>query len=174
MSSQVLTNGSNRVKHLDWMADLIISSSEAVVKVLHKRYVKVWNNREWPDAWKKPEMVVLHKAGSSNECSSYRTSALLCHASKIMLIIILERIKKKIEEEQADDQSAYRKGRGAAEMLCCIHVLIEKTHSDQACYILVVSHWFKVCTLIKHQWSVGMENNSTPRGQSWWGLVEMK
>jgi hypothetical protein len=133
MSSQVLTNGSNRVKHLDWIADLIISSSEAVVKVLHKRYVKVWNNRE---------MVVLHKAGSTNECSNYRTIALLCHASKIMLIIILERIKKKIEEEQADDQSAYRKGRGAAEMLCCIHVLIEETHtmSDQACYILVVSH----------------------------------
>jgi hypothetical protein len=123
-------------------ADLIIFSGEAAVKVLHKLCVKVWNNSEWPDAWKKLEMVVLYKAGSTKECSNYRTIALICHASKIMLIIILERIRKKIEEEQPDEQSAYRKGRGTADMLCCIQVLIEKTlaMSDQACYILFIDY----------------------------------
>ena len=53
-------------------ADLIIFSGEAAVKVLHKLCVKVWNNSEWPDAWKKLEMVVLYKAGSTKECN-YRS-----------------------------------------------------------------------------------------------------
>jgi len=40
------------------------------------------------------------KAGSSKkECGNYRTIALISHASKVLLIIILKRMRKKGVEE---------------------------------------------------------------------------
>ena len=45
-------------------------------------------------------------------CANYRTTALVSHASKILLRIILERIRVKTETEIADEQAGFRQGRG--------------------------------------------------------------
>ena len=48
-------------------------------------------------------------------CENYRTIALVSHASKILLRIILERIRVKTETEIADEQAGFRQGRGTRE-----------------------------------------------------------
>ena len=56
--------------------------------------------------------VLLLRNGSSDlkgdlkQCANYRTIALVSHASKILLRIILERIRVKTETEIADEQAA--------------------------------------------------------------------
>ena len=72
------------------------------------------------------EFVVLFKAGDRKQCSNYRTIALISHTSKILLLIIVNRLKRKLEFEQPEEQAAYRKGRGTRDMLVCLQVLIEK------------------------------------------------
>ena len=62
----------------------------------------------------------------TEECGNYRTIALLSHTSKILLYIILQRLKAKIEFELADEQAGFREKRSAADMLCSLQVLIEK------------------------------------------------
>ena len=49
--------------------------------------------------------------GDLNQCANYRTIALVSHTSKILLRIILERIRIKIETEIADKQAGFRQGR---------------------------------------------------------------
>ena len=71
-------------------------------------------------------IVVIYKAGNSKECSNYRTIALISHASKILLQILLNRMRKKIEMELPDEQAGFRPGRITADMLVIIQVLIEK------------------------------------------------
>ena len=61
------------------------------------------------------------------DCSNYRTIALISHASKLLLIILLNRIRQKFENELPDEQAGFRRGRGTADMLCCIQNVIEKT-----------------------------------------------
>ena len=61
------------------------------------------------------------------DCSNYQTIALLGHASKILLIILLNRLRQKFEDELPDEQAGFRRGRGTADMLCCIQNVIEKT-----------------------------------------------
>jgi len=46
----------------------------------------------------------LRKAINLKQCANYRTVALVSHASKILLRIILERIQVKTETEIADEQ----------------------------------------------------------------------
>ena len=81
---------------------------------------------EWPKEWKQQEFVVLHKSGDKKECSNYRTIALISHISKILLYIILKRLKLKMEFEISEEQAGFRQGRGTADMLCALQILIEK------------------------------------------------
>ena len=94
--------------------------------MLHRLCISIWETCHWPEDWKIQEFVVLFKSGDPKLCSSYRTIALISHTSKILLQIIVDRLKRKLELEQPDEQAAYRKGRGTRDMLVCLQVLIEK------------------------------------------------
>ena len=59
------------------------------VKVLHSIWQQIWKIRQWPQDWKRSVFILLPKKGSAKECSNYRTIALISHASKIMLKILL-------------------------------------------------------------------------------------
>jgi len=48
------------------------------------------------------------------QCTNYRTIAVVSHAIKILLRIILERIQVKTETEIAAKQAGFRQGRGQA------------------------------------------------------------
>jgi len=56
--------------------------------------------------------ITLPKKGDPKHCENYRTIALVSHASKILLRIILVRIRVKTETEIADEQAGFRQGRG--------------------------------------------------------------
>ena len=72
-------------------AELIQYSGKSAIKGLHILCRKIWNTEKWPDEWKNQEFVVIHKSGSTKDCRNYRTRALICHASKSLLPIILNR-----------------------------------------------------------------------------------
>jgi len=50
--------------------------------------------------------------GDLKQCANYRTIALVSHASKILLWIVLERIQVKTEMEIADKQAGFDKEGG--------------------------------------------------------------
>ena len=53
------------------------------------------------------------KKGDANECSNYRTIALISHASNVMLKILQGRLQKYMNQEVPDIQAGFRKGRGS-------------------------------------------------------------
>ena len=108
-------------------AELIRNSGPASIRVLLKLCTQIWSSLSWPDAWKKQEIVMIHKSGNTKECTNHRTISLLSHASKVLLIIILKRMRAKIEHELPDEQAGFRRGRGTADMLVALQILIEKT-----------------------------------------------
>ena len=106
--------------------ELIRNAGPSSMRAQHTLCKKIWESGDWPDIWKSQEFVVIYKAGNSKECSNYRTIALISHASKILLQILLNRMRKKIEMELPDEQAGFRPGRSTADMLVIIQVLIEK------------------------------------------------
>ena len=65
-------------------------------------------------------------SGNTKDCNNYRSIVLICHASKIMLIIILNRLKAKIEQELSEYQAGFRSYRSTYDMLFNVQILIEK------------------------------------------------
>ena len=62
------------------------------------------------------EKVSFHsnpkKKGNAKECSNYHTTALVSHASKVMLKILQVRLQQYVNSELPDVQAGFRKSRG--------------------------------------------------------------
>ena len=51
------------------------------VKVLHSICQQIWKMQQWPWDWKSSVFIPIPKKGNAEECSNYRTIALISHAS---------------------------------------------------------------------------------------------
>ena len=52
------------------------------VKVLHSICQQIWKTQQWPQGWKRSVFIPIPKKGNAEECSNYRTIALIAHTSK--------------------------------------------------------------------------------------------
>ena len=74
---------------------------------MHSICVAIWETDEWPEEWTFFTFIPFPKKGGLKQCENYRTIALVSHASKILIWIILERIRVKTETEIADGQAGF-------------------------------------------------------------------
>ena len=70
------------------------------------------------------EKVSFHS--SPEECSNYRTIALISHASTVMLKILQGRLQKYMNCELPVVQADFRKGRGTRDQIANIRWIIKK------------------------------------------------
>ena len=79
------------------------------VKVLHSICQHIWKTQQWPQDWKMSVFIPIPKKGNAKECSNYRTSALISHASKAMLKILQARLQQYMNRELPDGQTGFKK-----------------------------------------------------------------
>ena len=75
--------------------------------------------------------IPVPKKGNAKECSNYRTTALISHASKVMLKILQARIQQYVNHELPDVQAGFRKGRGTRDQFANIRWIIKKAREFQ-------------------------------------------
>ena len=104
---------------------------DEVVKVLHSICQQIWKTQQWPQDWKRSAFIPIPKQGNPKECSNYRTTALISHASKLMLKILQARLQQYVNRELPDVQAGFRKGRGTRDQIANIRWIIEKAREFQ-------------------------------------------
>ena len=52
-----------------------------VVKVLHSICQQIWKTQQWPQDYERWVLIPIPKKGNAKECSNYRTTVLISHAS---------------------------------------------------------------------------------------------
>ena len=72
------------------------------VKVLHSIYQQIWKTQQWPQDWKRSVFIPIPKKGNAKDCSNYHTTALISHASKVMLKILQVKLQQYINQELPD------------------------------------------------------------------------
>ena len=72
---------------------------------------QIWKIHQWPQDWKRSIFIPIPKKGNTKECSNYHTTALISHASKVMLKILQTRLQQYMNQEFPDVQVGFRKGR---------------------------------------------------------------
>ena len=81
------------------------------------------------------EKVSFHS--NSKECSNCRTTALISHASKVMLKIFQARLQQYVNRELPDVQAGFRKGRGTRDQIANIHWITEKARVPEKHLVLL-------------------------------------
>ena len=81
------------------------------MKVLHSICQQIRKTQQWPQDWKRSVFISITKKGNAEECSNYRTIAVISHATKIMLKILQARLKQYMSCELPDVQAGFRKGK---------------------------------------------------------------
>ena len=84
-----------------------------------------------PQDWKRSVFNPIPKKGNAKECSNYRTSALISHASTVMLKILQARFQQYVNRELPDVQAGFRKGRGTRDQMANIHQISRKVKEFQ-------------------------------------------
>ena len=100
-------------------AELFKILKDDAVKVLHSIFQQIWKTQQWPQGWKRS--VFIPKTGNVKECSNYQTIVLISHTSKVMLKILQARVQQHVNQELADVQAGFRKGRGIRDQISNIH-----------------------------------------------------
>ena len=80
------------------------------------------------------EKVSFHsnpKKDKVKECSNYHTTALISHASKVMLKILQARLQQYVNHELPDVQAGFRKGRGTRDQIANICWVIKNAREFQ-------------------------------------------
>ena len=86
---------------------------------------------------KRSVFIPIPKKGYAKECSNSRTTALISHASKVMLKILQARLQQYANCELSDVQAGFRKGRGTRDQIAINRWIMEKAREFQKnfCFI---------------------------------------
>lgn len=110
----------------DIPAELLKNMGEEYEEKLYKIIKECYNTGTLPPDFIKSKTITLPKKGNATECGNYRTIALLSHASKILLNIIKNRLKDKVDRHLSEDQFGFRKGRGTREAILALRQILER------------------------------------------------
>ena len=70
--------------------ELLRTLKDDAIQVLHSICQQIWKIQQWSQDWKRSILIPFPKRGSTKECANHRTIALISHASKVMLKILLK------------------------------------------------------------------------------------
>ena len=101
------------------------------MNVLHSICQQIWKTQQWPQDWRRSVFIPIPKKGNAKECSNYHTSALMSHASKVMIKILQARLQQYVNHELPDIQAGFRKGRGTRDQIANICWIMEKEESSR-------------------------------------------
>lgn len=109
------------------IAEMLKLSGDKGVKVLWKLCNEVWTTGTWPEDWVELIFIPLHKKGSTEDCSNYRTTSLIANTSKVLLNVIHARLRYYADSQIPPEQAGFVRGRRIREQILNIPQLIDKS-----------------------------------------------
>jgi hypothetical protein len=140
----------------DLPAELWKVDSDEIAAVFCKLCNKILETEEWPEDWTKSIFVAIPKVKGTIKCEEHRTIALISHASKIMLRVLLGRMQKTTDEELSDVQMGFRKGVGTRDQIFNLRIIMEKAREHQMPLYIAFIDYKKAFDSVKHKklWTV--------------------
>ena len=132
-------------------AELLKASGDAGIDKLWTLCNKIWQTGEWPEDWVSSMFITIPKKGDLTNCDNYRTIALISHASKVLLSIILKRMEDKLNMEIPEEQAGFRKGRGTCDQIFNLQILLQKKVAANTPIFIAFIDYRKAFDSVSHQ-----------------------
>ena len=122
---------------------MVRNGGKYTMKTFYKLCCLIWNTGKCPKDWCKAVYIPIPKKEDLQRYENYRTISLISHISKILLIVIAERIKQKLETEIADAQAGFRKRRGTRDQIFNLRQLMEKSRENNVIFYMCFIDYMK-------------------------------
>ena len=93
---------------------------------------------------------LLRTFSACQECSNYRTIALISHTSKVMFKILQARLQQYVNCELPDVQAGLRKGKGTRDQIANIRWIMEKAREFQKNIDVCFIYYAKAFDCVDH------------------------
>src|SRR6267154_1151216 len=93
-------------------AELLQGMGEKGIEIMTSLINNIYKSGYIPEDFRKSIFIPIPKVSKAQECSDFRTIALVSHASKVLLHLIKRRITPIIERQLGESQMGFRKGKG--------------------------------------------------------------
>ena len=107
-------------------AELLQAMSEKGIDIMTNLINKIYRSGYIPEDFRRSIFVPIPKVSKAQECSDFRTIALISHASKVLLHLIKRRITPVIEGQLGDSQMGFRKGKGTRDAIFQLRMISER------------------------------------------------
>ena len=92
---------------------------------------KTVETQQYPQDWKRSVFISIPKKSNAKECSNYHITALISHASKVILKVLQVSLQQYVNHELPDVHSGFRKSRGTRDQIANIRWIIKKERKFQ-------------------------------------------
>src|SRR5688572_2178289 len=106
-------------------AELLQSMGEKGMEIMSILINKIYKSGQIPEDFRESIVVPVPKVNRAQECSDYRTIALISHASKV-LHLIRRRITPIVERQLGDSQMGFRKGKCTRDAIFQLRMISER------------------------------------------------
>lgn len=106
--------------------EMFLHGGAAVASQLANLFNGILGTGEIPETWHESWLTLLPKSGDLNDPANWRPIALLSISYKILARAVYERLKKNLEQQQAEDQYGFRPGRSTSQALLALESIIGK------------------------------------------------
>ena len=124
------------------------------VKVVHSICQQIWITQKWPQDWKMSVFIPIPKKGNAKECSTYRTIALISHASKVMLKVLQARLQQNVNYELPDVQTGFGRGRGTKWPILLDHWKSKRFSEKHILLLYWLHQSFWLASSPRHDWGI--------------------
>ena len=107
-------------------AEMLKALDDGPIDKLTQLCNEIYNTGYWPKDLKESIFIPIPKKPKATRCQEYRTISIMSQVTKLLLKIVIDRMKMKIETELDDAQSGFRQGKGTREGLLNLRLICER------------------------------------------------
>uniref|UniRef100_A0A914WQC5 Reverse transcriptase domain-containing protein n=1 Tax=Plectus sambesii TaxID=2011161 RepID=A0A914WQC5_9BILA len=122
----------NKAPGLDWISgEMIKCGGDEMVQHLTNLLNTCWSSERVPLDWKKGAIVKLPKKGSLMDCNNWRGITLLSVPSKLFCTILLNRLRRAVDQVLREEQAGFRQDRSCMDQIFTLRNIIEQCAKNQ-------------------------------------------
>ena len=111
----------------------------------------IYSSGNVPEKIKESEFIVIPKKEGGVDCSRHRTVSIMSQMSKIILKIVNERMKRKVEETVDNVQFGFRKGLGTRNATFMLRTVMERAIEKQKDLYMCFVDYEKAFDTVRHE-----------------------
>jgi len=107
---------------------MIQAGGDILTSEMHKISNQAWHEGKAPTEWTESAIITIPKKGDLADCNNYRIISLLSHASKVLMMVLLERLTAQMKPHLSDEQAGFRKDRNTTHKILILRLLAERAN----------------------------------------------